>query len=83
MTPEDIKIIFSNITEIAMFADMFTEELEVALGAVLDGGHGNDSVGDLFLRIVSRPAIIGLVFGMLLSHSSGFHIPGTGYGTSI
>lgn len=75
MTPEDIKIIFSNITEIAMFADMFTEELEVALGAVLDGGHGNDSVGDLFLRIVSLPiSIMSLAFGMT-SHLSGFQAP--------
>ncbi len=53
MTPEDTKIIFSNITEIALFADMFTEEVEMALGSVIEGGQGDDSVGDLFLRIVS------------------------------
>jgi hypothetical protein len=53
MTPEDVKIIFGNITEIAVFTDMFTEELELALGSVVEGGQGTDSVGALFLRIVS------------------------------
>jgi hypothetical protein len=53
MTPEDAKIIFGNITEIAVFTDMFTEELEAALGSVVEGGQGPDAVGALFLRIVS------------------------------
>ncbi|KAF8963623.1 hypothetical protein BDZ97DRAFT_1919625 [Flammula alnicola] len=37
MSPEDAKIIFSNVSELAMFADMFTEELELALGSVVEG----------------------------------------------
>jgi hypothetical protein len=53
MTPDDAKTIFGNITEIAVFTDMFTEELEIALGSVVEGGQGTDTVGALFLRIVS------------------------------
>ena len=52
MTADDAKIIFSNVSELAIFADLFTEELEVALGDVVDGGQGEDHVGALFLRIV-------------------------------
>ena len=55
MTPEDAKIIFSNITEIAVFTDTFAEELELALGSFVEGGQGTDAVGALFLRIVSLP----------------------------
>lgn len=54
MTPEDAKIIFGNITEIAMFTDIFTEEIETALGSIVEGGQGTDAVGALFLRRVSR-----------------------------
>lgn len=57
MTPEDAKIIFGNISEIAVFADMFAEELELALGSFVEveDGQGTDAVGALFLRIVSLP----------------------------
>ncbi|KAF5322011.1 hypothetical protein D9619_001613 [Psilocybe cf. subviscida] len=51
MTAEDVKMIFSNVAELAVFADMFSEELEGALGRVVDGGQGDDRVGELFLRI--------------------------------
>lgn len=53
MTREDAKIIFNNVTEIAVFSDRFTSRLEEALGDVLDGGHGEDHVGALFLEVVS------------------------------
>ncbi|KAF9486081.1 hypothetical protein BDN70DRAFT_870597 [Pholiota conissans] len=52
MTQEDAKIIFSNISELALFSDMFTEELELALGDIVEGGQGDDYVGALFLRII-------------------------------
>ncbi|TFK44984.1 hypothetical protein BDQ12DRAFT_44200 [Crucibulum laeve] len=52
MTTEDTKIIFSNIAELAVFSDLFCEELEAALGAVVEGGQGDDRVGELFLRII-------------------------------
>lgn len=55
MTREDTKIIFSNVAELAVFADMFVECLERALGSVLDGGIGDDHVGTLFLEIVRGP----------------------------
>jgi hypothetical protein len=61
MTPEDAKIIFSNVSELAMFSDMFTEELELALGDVVEGGRGDDFVGALFLRIVSSLFLFGSV----------------------
>lgn len=52
MTLEDTKIIFSNITELAIFSDMFCDSLEEALGSVVEGGQGDDRVGALFLDIV-------------------------------
>ena len=52
MSPEDAKIIFGNITELAILADTVTQQLEKALGAVVEGGHGQDTVGSLFLDIV-------------------------------
>ena len=52
MAEKDAKIIFMNVAEIAMFSDMFTERLEEALGAVLEGGTGEDHVGALFLEMV-------------------------------
>lgn len=55
MTKEDVRIIFGNISELAVFADAFVEKLEVALGNVLQEGKGPDSVGALFLEIVRPP----------------------------
>jgi dynamin-binding protein len=52
MSPEDIKIIFNNVTELATFSDEFTVKLEAALGSVLEGGTGEDHVGALFLETV-------------------------------
>ena len=52
MSPDDAKIIFGNITELAILADTVTQQLEKALGAVVEGGQGQDAVGSLFLDIV-------------------------------
>lgn len=52
MAPEDVRIIFNNVAELAKFSDDFTAGLESALGSVLDGGTGEDHVGELFLDIV-------------------------------
>ena len=52
MSQDDIRIIFNNIVQIAIFADQFTERLEEALGSILDGGTGEDHVGALFLSTV-------------------------------
>ena len=52
MTPEDVRIIFSNIEELARFSDEFGELLEEALGSLIDGGVGEDRVGALFLELV-------------------------------
>jgi hypothetical protein len=52
MTIEDTQIIFGNVPELALFADVFSEELEDALGSILEGGTGEDHVGELFLRII-------------------------------
>lgn len=52
MTPDDVRIIFSNIEELAKFSDEFGELLEDALGSLIEGGVGEDRVGELFLEIV-------------------------------
>ncbi|KZV88381.1 hypothetical protein EXIGLDRAFT_722762 [Exidia glandulosa HHB12029] len=54
MTQQDIKIIFSNVHELALFAEVFSDKLEVALGEVLEGGRGKDRVGSLFLEVISE-----------------------------
>lgn len=56
MTRDDVRIIFSNIGDLAMFSDHFVDRLEEALGGALDGGSGEDRVGALFLEIVSTHA---------------------------
>lgn len=58
MTVDDAKIIFTNVEDLASFADAFTEALEDALGEVLDGGSGEDTVGKLFLETVRAPSFI-------------------------
>jgi dynamin-binding protein len=52
MTREDVKVIFSNIAELAMFANMFSDRLEDALGSIIGEGQREDHVGELFLQIV-------------------------------
>ncbi|KAG8927188.1 hypothetical protein FRC02_008415 [Tulasnella sp. 418] len=56
MTYEASKIVFGNIEEIAQFANDFTESLELALGDVLEGGQGKDTVGALFLEVIPQIA---------------------------
>lgn len=74
MTQEDTKVIFSNIAELAVFSDMLVEQLEEALGQVLDGGTGNDNVGALFLEII---------FNALSAYKIDFGGVDTSYGTSV
>jgi len=49
---EDMKIIFNNAADLAIFSDLFTERVEGALGSVFEGGAGKDRVGVPFLEIV-------------------------------
>lgn len=68
MTPEDVRIIFNNVAELAKFSDDLTGRLEGALGSVLEGGVGEDHVGSLFLEIVrstSHPAFAIDLYGAL------------------
>lgn len=58
MTRDDVRIIFGNINDLALFSDQFVERLEEALGGVLEGGSGEDSVGALFLELVRRMHLI-------------------------
>jgi len=58
MTTEDVRMIFSNVGELALFSGELSERLEDALGDVLDGGDGEDRVGELFLEIVSRSLLL-------------------------
>lgn len=50
MTPEDARMIFRNIAELAVFADSFCDCLEEALGSTFEGGQGEGHVGNLFLE---------------------------------
>ncbi|KZP18369.1 hypothetical protein FIBSPDRAFT_863852 [Athelia psychrophila] len=68
MTREDAKIIFSNITDLAIFADTFGDRLEDALGSVLDGGTGDDRVGALFLELI--PAMEPLYKTYITKHAA-------------
>jgi len=52
MTKKDVKIIFNNVADLALFSDLFTERLEDSLGSILEGGIGQDRVGALFLEMV-------------------------------
>ncbi|TFY66217.1 hypothetical protein EVG20_g4872 [Dentipellis fragilis] len=52
MTREDTRLIFSNVSELALFSDAFSERLEDALGCVLEGGKGDDYVGEVFLEMI-------------------------------
>jgi hypothetical protein len=53
MSVDDAKVIFANLDELAEFAGRFTEFIQLALGAEIDGGEGPDKVGELFLQMVS------------------------------
>lgn len=53
MTREDIRIIFNNVADIAAFSDRFTEQIEEALGSILEGGSGEDRIGALFIEMAS------------------------------
>ena len=59
MTKKDAKIIFNNVADLALFSDLFTERLEDSLGSILEGGIGQDRVGELFLEMVRvvRPCL--------------------------
>ena len=52
MSRDDARIIFSNVPELAEFADDFVARLEIALGNVLPSGEGEDRVGALFIEMV-------------------------------
>ena len=58
MTQEDVRQVFGNIAEVALFADTFVDRIEDALGNVLAGGVGPDRVGALFLDIVCLRTIL-------------------------
>lgn len=53
MTQDDVRVIFGNIEQLAVFADGFAEEIETALGAEIPGGSGVDRVGELFVKRAS------------------------------
>ncbi|KAF7289243.1 DH domain-containing protein [Mycena indigotica] len=51
MTPDDIKIIFGNIGELAELSDAFCEALERTMGSALEKADATDDrIGELFLR---------------------------------
>lgn len=78
MTRDDVRIIFGNIGDLAMFSDHFVDRLEEALGGALDGGSSEDRVGALFLEIVSFH-----LFYRAASHTSLALRPDPGPRTSL
>ncbi|KAI0785725.1 hypothetical protein C8Q75DRAFT_722268 [Abortiporus biennis] len=54
MSEEDVKIVFNNILDIAAFSESFAEQIEKALGNVIEGGTGIDHVGQLFLHVIDK-----------------------------
>ncbi|KAI5988222.1 hypothetical protein EDD15DRAFT_2371655 [Pisolithus albus] len=52
MSREDVRHIFGNIEDLAVFADRFVGLLEKAIGGAIDSGNSDDSVGALFLEII-------------------------------
>jgi len=51
MSREDAGIVFSNVPELAEFADDFVTHLEIALGDVLPSGEGEGRVRALFIKM--------------------------------
>lgn len=60
MSKEDARTIFSNIGDLALFSDLFSEELERALGGIVEGGEGVDYVGRLFIDVVCLLSLLSL-----------------------
>lgn len=52
MTKDDVKTVFGNIRDLALFADWFSDRLQAALGDAVEDGQGEDYVGKLFLEMV-------------------------------
>ena len=52
MKTKDINIVFGNVEELAAFSEAFLDQLESALGALIEGNKGEDYVGRLFLDSV-------------------------------
>ncbi|KAL0955621.1 hypothetical protein HGRIS_001854 [Hohenbuehelia grisea] len=52
MTPADARMIFSNIADLAVFSDHFCDLLQDALGSEIEGGYGEDCVGEAFLAVI-------------------------------
>jgi dynamin-binding protein len=82
MTAEDVRVIFSNTEDLAVFADVFAERIEVALGDTLDvtddGSPGIsdpdsrvDAVGELFLEVVGPVPISSLTITSLITSKLG------------
>jgi len=80
MTEDDVRMIFRNIEQLAIFADGFADEIETAFGAEIPGGIGADRVGELFVKRVSSvffsfvDAIIDSLM-ILDSHHDSYFLP--------
>ncbi|KAI0645335.1 hypothetical protein C8Q79DRAFT_971200 [Trametes meyenii] len=53
MTPDDVKVIFSNVEELASFSATFADDLEEALALESDKSLNSDRVGKTFLARIS------------------------------
>ena len=82
MTAEDVRVIFSNTEDLAVFADAFAERIETAMGDALeaadegtletsDPGFRTDAIGELFLAVVGLIQISSLMIGSLIQSKLG------------
>ena len=79
MTQDDVRVIFGNIEQLAVFADGFADEIETALGAEIPGCNGVDRVGELFVKRVSSDfALVGTIIDTRVipdSHHDSYFLP--------
>lgn len=52
MSLDDYRVIFSNLDDLAVYADAFADLIEKALGSEVSGGRGEDRIGQLFVESV-------------------------------
>ena len=52
MKTKDVNLVFSNIQNLASFSDEFLDQLESAMGELIEGNVGEDHIGRLFLDSV-------------------------------
>ncbi|KAI1791354.1 Dbl-like domain-containing protein [Ganoderma leucocontextum] len=69
MKTKDVNVVFSNIEKLAAFSEEFLDQLESALGELIEGNEGEDSVGRLFLEFIPQMEPLYRMYIMNQSHA--------------